>query len=110
MAIWDADRKVTVTANMLHDNTGYTPYEGMELTGWPVTVLSRGRVVVDNGELNAEKGSGVFLPLRQAGRRQTARPDAARTRPEAQFRRADSVLGACPSNAYELHRPERRAC
>ena len=46
------------------------PYEGMELTGWPVTVLSRGRVVVDNGELNAEKGSGVFLPC--------DKPDAAK--------------------------------
>ncbi len=62
LAIWDPDRQVTVNAAMLHDNTGYTPYEGMELTGWPVTVLSRGRVVIDRGELNADRGSGEFLP------------------------------------------------
>ena len=61
LAIWDPDRKTTVSADMLHDNTGYTPYDGMELTGWPVTVLSRGRVVIDNGELNAARGSGQFL-------------------------------------------------
>ncbi|PPR24499.1 MAG: D-hydantoinase [Alphaproteobacteria bacterium MarineAlpha10_Bin3] len=62
LAIWDPDRRVTVNAAMLHDNTGYTPYEGMELTGWPVTVVSRGRVVIDHGELNADRGSGEFLP------------------------------------------------
>jgi dihydropyrimidinase len=62
IAIWDPERQVSVHAGMLHDNTGYTPYEGMELTGWPVTVLSRGRVVIDDGKLNADRGSGEFLP------------------------------------------------
>ena len=47
---------------MLHDNVGYTPYEGRQLHGWPVTVLSRGRIVVDNGALAAQRGSGDFLP------------------------------------------------
>jgi dihydropyrimidinase len=62
IAIWDPDREVHVSAAMLHDNTGYTPYEGRHITGWPVTVLSRGRVVVDDGQLVAERGSGNFLP------------------------------------------------
>ena len=30
----------------MHDRTGYTPYEGLSVTGWPEIVLSRGRVVV----------------------------------------------------------------
>jgi dihydropyrimidinase len=47
---------------MLHDNVGYTPYEGRRLRGWPETVLSRGRIVVEDGNLNAERGSGAFLP------------------------------------------------
>jgi dihydropyrimidinase len=62
IAIWDPAKEVTVTWGMLHDNVGYTPYEGRHLHGWPVTVLSRGRVVVDNGKLVAERGSGNFLP------------------------------------------------
>ena len=53
---------MTVTAGMLHDNVGYTPYEGRRLRGWPVTVLSRGRIVVDDGKLAAARGSGAFLP------------------------------------------------
>lgn len=47
---------------MLHDNAGYTPYDGLEVVGWPITVLSRGRVIVDQGKLAAERGSGTFVP------------------------------------------------
>ena len=61
LAIWDPAREVTVTHAMLHDNVGYTPYEGRHLHGWPVTVLSRGRLVVEGGKLVAERGSGNFL-------------------------------------------------
>ena len=62
IAIWDPQREVTVSTAMLHDNVGYTPYEGRRIKGWPVTVLSRGRIVVDDGKLNAERGSGAFQP------------------------------------------------
>ena len=51
-----------MTWDLLHDNVGYTPYEGRKLRGWPVTVLSRGRVAVEDGELKVERGSGQFLP------------------------------------------------
>lgn len=61
IAIWDPEKEVTVTYDILHDASGYTPYEGMNLKGWPVTVLSRGRVAVDNGALKIERGSGQFL-------------------------------------------------
>ena len=61
LAIWDAEKNVTVTYDMLHDNVGYTPYEGMELRGWPTTVINRGRVVVEQGELQVEPGSGSYL-------------------------------------------------
>jgi dihydropyrimidinase len=62
ICIWDPDKHVHVSAGMLHDNTGYTPYEGRHVTGWPVTVISRGRIVVEDGDLKVERGSGNFLP------------------------------------------------
>lgn len=37
IAIWDPDRKVRITQSMLHHGPDYTPYEGLEVTGWPVT-------------------------------------------------------------------------
>ena len=38
----------------------------MTVRGWPVTVIARGEVIVDDGELLAEAGRGRFLP-RAAG-------------------------------------------
>ena len=61
LALWNPRREVQVTAALLHDNVGYTPYEGRRLRGWPEIVLSRGRVVVDDGVLHAAPGSGEFI-------------------------------------------------
>jgi dihydropyrimidinase len=61
IAIWDPDKKVTIANENLHHNVDYTPYEGIECTGWPVTVLSRGDVVVQGGEVVATEGRGQFL-------------------------------------------------
>ena len=81
IAIWDPEREVTVTAANIHDNVGYTPYEGMKLKGWPVTVLSRGRVIVEDGKLNAGRGSGNFL---ECALSDAAKP-LGRTTPELAF-------------------------
>lgn len=61
IALWNPERRTTVSAAMLHDNVGYTPYEGRTLRGWPEVVISRGRVVVQDGQLHAERGSGEYL-------------------------------------------------
>jgi len=62
IAIWDPNRRVTISDDLMHDRAGYTPYAGRTVRGWPVTVLSRGRVIVENGTLSALPGSGRFLP------------------------------------------------
>jgi len=62
IAIWDPEHEVTVSADTVHDNVGYTPYEGRQLTGWPVAVVNRGRIVIEDGALKVERGSGAFLP------------------------------------------------
>ena len=51
---------------MMHDLAGYTPYAGRKLRGWPVTVLSRGRVVVADGKRSVE---ARLRPLPRAHRR-----------------------------------------
>lgn len=61
VAIWDPERRLTVTADLVHDNVGYTPYAGRELRGWPTTVLSRGEVIIDAGTLNAARGRGRYI-------------------------------------------------
>jgi dihydropyrimidinase len=69
IAIWDPEKEFTVEYALLHDHVGYTPYTGQKIKGWPETVLSRGRVVIEDGELRVERGSGEFLPC--------AKPEAA---------------------------------
>ena len=61
IAIWEPEKRVTLTAAMMKDNVGYTPYEGMTVTGWPTTVLSRGRLAVENEKLLVDRGSGKFI-------------------------------------------------
>src|SRR5579884_2688457 len=81
LAIWEPDREVAIGAAMLHDNVDYTPYEGMRITGWPTTVISRGRVIVKDGNLHAERGSGRFL---QCALSEAAQP-LGRATPELAF-------------------------
>lgn len=60
--VWDADKQITLSAEMMKDNAGYTPYEGREVTGWPEVVVLRGKVIVEGGRLLAQRGSGQFIP------------------------------------------------
>jgi dihydropyrimidinase len=61
LAIWNKDREVVITNEILHHNCDYTPYEGMPVRGWPEVVISRGEVVVEEGKLLAQPGRGQFL-------------------------------------------------
>lgn len=61
IAIWNPERETVIRSEALHDQVGYTPYEGRSIRGWPEVVISRGRVVVENEQLHAERGSGQFL-------------------------------------------------
>jgi dihydropyrimidinase len=77
LAIWEPELEITLTASMMKDNVGYTPYEGRTVKGWPTTVISRGRIVVEGGELKAPRGSGEFIPRAAPEPVATARPAAA---------------------------------
>jgi dihydropyrimidinase len=61
IAIWDPEETRTVTVEDQHDSMDYTPFEGRQVTGWPVTVLSRGEAVIEGGKLVAEPGRGRFV-------------------------------------------------
>ena len=62
LVVWDPQRKVTIADGAMHDRTGYTPYAGRTVTGWPETVIRRGETVIRGGRLSAAAGSGQFLP------------------------------------------------
>ena len=61
LVLWDAAKTVTITNRMMQHIIDYTPYEGLEVTGWPVSTIRRGEVVMRDGVVQAEPGSGQFL-------------------------------------------------
>jgi len=61
IVVFDPNRTITLSAATLHMNVDYNPYEGRQVTGATDTVLSRGRLVIDNGKFVGRPGSGAFL-------------------------------------------------
>ena len=62
IAIWDPERKVTIRQEILHHGSDYTPYEGLEVTGWPVTTIVRGETVVRDGTLVGPRSADATSP------------------------------------------------
>ncbi len=57
--IFDPEREVTISSSnpdTHHMNIDYSAYEGFRVRGYPETVLSRGRVVIDKGEYVGRPG------------------------------------------------------
>jgi dihydropyrimidinase len=64
LVIWDPDATHTIRAATQHQRTDYNLYEGMAVTGMPRMVLSRGRVLVEEGAWKGEQGAGRFVARR----------------------------------------------
>src|SRR3954466_4153813 len=61
IVVFDPNRTITLAAKTLHMNCDYNPYEGRQVTGATDTVLSRGRMVIENGVFVGRTGAGSFL-------------------------------------------------
>jgi dihydropyrimidinase len=66
VVVFDPNRTITLSVDTLHMNVDYNPYEGRRVTGATDTVLSRGRLVIENGTFVGRAGAGSFL--KRAGR------------------------------------------
>lgn len=61
LVLWNPHTQKTLTDHLVPDATGYTPYAGRTVTGWPETVLRRGEIVVEAGHIQAAPGSGRMV-------------------------------------------------
>ena len=61
LTIVDLKAKRTITHDQQATRCGWTPFDGVEATGWPMATVVRGRVVMQDGELI---GSAHGLPVR----------------------------------------------
>jgi dihydropyrimidinase len=65
IVLWDPEKQVTITQDILHHGSDYTPYEGMEVIGWPVLTMVRGKTVVSNGKMLSGEAQGMHVSRRK---------------------------------------------
>lgn len=71
IAVWDPLRTMTISQSLMHGGSDYTPYEGIEVTGWPVSTMVRGQFVVRDGKLVGKENSGAYVTR---GKSELAKP------------------------------------
>jgi dihydropyrimidinase len=63
LAIIDLDMQKSVTPDLLMSSSDYTIYDGWKLTGWPVTTIVRGMIVMNDGLVDENAlGHGKLIP------------------------------------------------
>jgi dihydropyrimidinase len=61
IVIFDPHQEVTLSAKTHHMNVDYSAYEGMKIKGVSEVVLSRGKVIIENGRYLGAPGEGRFI-------------------------------------------------
>ena len=61
IVIFDPNEEHQLSVETHHMNVDYSAYEGWEVKGKCKTVILRGQVAIDNGEVKIEKGYGQFV-------------------------------------------------
>jgi dihydropyrimidinase len=57
----DPQLRKTLSMADLHISD-YSIWEGWEIHGWPVFTMLRGRVMIENGQLHGQLGTGQLVP------------------------------------------------
>ena len=60
IVLYDPDRPWTISVDNHHMNLDYSAYEGIEVSGKVATVISRGRIIVDDDQYLGHKGDGQY--------------------------------------------------
>ena len=61
LMILDPAAEKTISREILHQHVDYSPFAGMKVTGWPRTVILRGRTIVHKEKMSVAKGFGNFV-------------------------------------------------
>ena len=65
IVVFDPQEEMVISAKTHHMRVDYSMFEGIRVKGVAKIVLSRGRVIIENGEFKGRPGSGEFIKRRQ---------------------------------------------
>jgi dihydropyrimidinase len=65
IVVFDPNEEMVISAASHHMRVDYSMFEGIRVKGVAKIVLSRGRVIVENGAFKGRAGSGEFIKRRQ---------------------------------------------
>ena len=60
----DPSKRVRMTVDAMHSKIDYSIYDHITTEGYPVLTVSRGEVIMEDGEFVGERGRGRFVPRR----------------------------------------------
>jgi dihydropyrimidinase len=60
VVLFDPAKEVVLSTGTLHSSLPFSSYEGMTVRGFPVTTISRGEVIVEDGTFSGAPGRGRF--------------------------------------------------
>lgn len=61
LVVFDPQHEIVLSSETLHEQVDWTPYDGMALQGWPEITISRGEIVVEEGQFVGAAGRGRFV-------------------------------------------------
>lgn len=61
LVVWDPDARRTIQGATMRSQAGYSVYDGREVQGWPIYTISRGEVVLEDGQVTAARGRGRWV-------------------------------------------------
>ena len=61
LTIWDPNKINTIKQSDLHHGSDYTPFEGIEIKGWPIQTWLRGQKIYDKNKFLKKNNLGQYI-------------------------------------------------
>lgn len=61
IVVFDEDKELTISVDMLHENVDYSTFEGFKVKGYPIATFSRGELIAEDGNYIGKEARGKLI-------------------------------------------------